>query len=215
MPRALTDAQIEAFRDRLCAAATRRFVELGYDGVTIRGLAADIGCSPMTPYSYFKRKEDIFAAVRAAAFKRLADACESAAAKAPNDLARADALSRAYLNFALSEHDAYKIMFELTQPDEDAFPDVVEQVERCRRLMIQPTEIMVREGILSGDPEELSQMFWAGFHGVIVLHMAGKLPSGTSVQALYARILKTLMRGTRGPRFHEVEQTLFPSRRIA
>jgi AcrR family transcriptional regulator len=210
MPRALTDAEVKAFRDKLCAAATRRFAELGYQGVTIRGLATDVGCSPMTPYSYFKGKEEIFAAVRAAAFKRLADACENAARSAPDDLARAGALGRAYLNFALSERDAYKIMFELTQPDEHAFPDVVAQVERCRRFMTQPTEIMVREGILSGDPDKLSQMFWAGIHGVIVLYMTGKLVSGTSVEELYSMILATLMRGARGPRFGEVERALFP-----
>ena len=212
MPRARTDAEVLVFRENLCAAATRRFAELGYAGVTIRGLAADVGCSPMTPYSYFRDKEEIFAAVRAAAFRRLADACEDAARNAPDDLTRAGALGRAYLHFALTERDAYKIMFELTQPDEHAFPDVVAQVERCRLFMTQPTEIMVREGVLSGDPNKLSQMFWAGIHGAIVLHMTGKLVPGTSIEELYAMMLATLMRGARGPRFTEVEGALFSRR---
>lgn len=53
-------------------------------------------------------------------------------------------------------------MFELSQPDEHAYPEVVRQVERFRRFMAQPTEILVREGILEGDPTKLSQLFWAG-----------------------------------------------------
>ncbi|MGE0668106.1 MAG: TetR/AcrR family transcriptional regulator [Sphingomonadales bacterium] len=213
MPRAKTTKEIQAFRDQLCAVATRRFASLGYEGVTIRGLAAEIGCSPMTPYSYFRDKEEIFAAVRAAAFERLGDACELAAESAPDDLARADALARAYLDFAVSEPDAYKIMFELSQPDDDAYPELVRQVERCRQFMMQPTEIMVREGILEGDPGKLSQLFWAGIHGVIVLHMAGKLVSGTSVEELYAMMVTTLGRGSRGPRFQDIEPANAPSRR--
>ncbi|MDA0339559.1 MAG: TetR/AcrR family transcriptional regulator [Proteobacteria bacterium] len=208
MSRALTDAEIKVFRDKLCAAATRRFAELGYDGVTMRGLATEIGCSPMTPYRYFDSKEEIFASVRAAAFKRLADICEAAASSAPNDLARAGAIGQAYLQFALSEPDAYKIMFELSQPDDSGFPELTEQVERSRRFMSQPTEIMVREGVLAGDPQKLSQMFWAGIHGVIVLHMTGKFEAGTDVEELFSMITATLMRGAHGPRFHEVEQAL-------
>lgn len=208
MPRARTAEEVQGFRDELCAVATRRFAALGYEGVTIRALAAELGCSPMTPYSYFKDKEAIFAAVRAAAFERLADACETAAAVAPDDPARADVLARAYLSFAVSEPDAYKIMFELSQPDEHAYPDLVEQVERCRRFMTQPTEILVREGILAGDPEALSQLFWAGIHGVIVLHMAGKLAPGTRVEDLYAQMVTTLTRGSQGPRFQDFEREM-------
>ncbi|MBI1179903.1 MAG: TetR family transcriptional regulator [Alphaproteobacteria bacterium] len=215
MPRALTEAEIEAFRDRLCAAATRRFAELGYEGVSMRGLAADVGCSPMTPYTYFKDKEDIFAAVRAAAFKRLADLLEDLAAQHSDPLERGRVMGDAYLDFALSEHDCYKIMFELTQPDEQAYPDLVAQVARCRRLMIQPTRTLVREGILSGEPEAVWQMFWAGVHGVIVLHLTGKLLPGTGIHDLYAEVLGALMRGVRGPNFHQIEHTLFAAPAMA
>ena len=212
MPKARTAAEVQEFRDKLCAVATQRFAALGYEGVTIRALAAEIGCSPMTPYSYFRDKEEIFAAVRAAAFERLADACEKAAESTRDDLERADVLARAYLNFAVSEPDAYKIMFELSQPDEDAYPEVVEQVERCRQFMMQPTEILVGAGLLEGDPEKLSQLFWAGIHGVIVLHMAGKLAPGTNVEELYTMMLTVLTRGSRGPRFQEIESALASGR---
>ncbi len=204
MPRAKTADEVQAFREALCAVATRRFAALGYEGVTIRALAAEVGCSPMTPYSYFKDKDEIFAAVRAAAFQRLGDACEAATADTKDDLSRADILARAYLDFALREPDAYKIMFELSQPDEQAYPDVTEQVERCRRFMMQPTEILVREGLLAGDPQKLSQLFWAGIHGVIVLHLAGKLAAGTSVDELYTMMVTALTLGTRGPALGDI-----------
>ncbi len=40
----------------------------------MRQLAAELGCSPMTPYRYFKDKDEILAAVRAAAFDRFSEA---------------------------------------------------------------------------------------------------------------------------------------------
>ena len=45
----------------------------------MRALAEDLGCSAMTPYRYFHDKQEILAAVRAAAFDRFADAMEKAA----------------------------------------------------------------------------------------------------------------------------------------
>ena len=83
MPRYLTDKDIADFRAELCKVATERFARHGYEGVTMRQLAEALGCSPKTPYRYFKDKADILATVRAEAFGKFADALESAAAAAP------------------------------------------------------------------------------------------------------------------------------------
>ncbi len=40
--------------------------------MTLRALAAELGCSPMTPYRYFENKAELFAVVRADAFRRFA-----------------------------------------------------------------------------------------------------------------------------------------------
>ena len=54
MPRYLTDKDIADFRTQLCKVATERFARFGYEGVTMRQLAEALGCSPKTPYRYFK-----------------------------------------------------------------------------------------------------------------------------------------------------------------
>ena len=83
MPRAsLTQDQLNDFRDSLCAAATRLFAAHGYEGVTMRALAKEIDCSPMTPYRYFANKAEIFDTVRSAAGTRFADAIHSAVKRA-------------------------------------------------------------------------------------------------------------------------------------
>ena len=80
MPRYLTEQDIADFRAELCKVATERFARFGYEGVTMRQLAEALGCSPKTPYRYFKDKADILATVRAQAFAKFADALEKAAA---------------------------------------------------------------------------------------------------------------------------------------
>ena len=86
MPKNLSAAEVGAFRTRLCKVAQHRFATQGRDGVSMRQLADALGCSPMTPYRYFRDKDAILAAVRTAAFDRFAEALEAAAVKARKDL---------------------------------------------------------------------------------------------------------------------------------
>src|SRR3954467_15223150 len=112
MPRVLTETDVADFRDRLCAAAERLFAEKGLDGVTMRQLAAELGVSPMTPYRYFRDKEDILATVRANGFTRSAEALEQARDRTPGDArAKSAAVGSAYLDFAFQHPNTYKLMF--------------------------------------------------------------------------------------------------------
>jgi Phenylpropionate dioxygenase and related ring-hydroxylating dioxygenases, large terminal subunit len=123
MPKNLSAAEVDAFRTRLCAVAQHRFATEGRDGVSMRQLADALGCSPMTPYRYFRNKDEILAAVRTAAFERFAAALERAGEKARGDLgAQGRAVGEAYLRFALSEPEAYRLMFDLSQPHPDRYP---------------------------------------------------------------------------------------------
>src|SRR5580700_4260936 len=136
MPRNLSTADVLAFRSRLCAVAERRFVERGIDGVSMRQLADELGCSPMTPYRYFKDKEEILAAVRTAAFDRFAAAMEAATAQSQGDIGgMARAVGEAYFGFALGEPHSYRLMFDLLQPDQHRYPDLVRAARRARRTM--------------------------------------------------------------------------------
>lgn len=49
-------------REEILAAARSRFAELGYEGATIRRIAADAGVDPALVHHYFGTKEQLFAA---------------------------------------------------------------------------------------------------------------------------------------------------------
>lgn len=194
MPRVLTETDVADFRDRLCAAAERLFAKSGPDAVTMRQLASDLGVSPMTPYRYFKDKDDILAAVRTNGFNQFAEALETARAGAKGPRAKGAAVGDAYVAFAFEHPHTYKLMFDLQQPNDDAYPELVEAGRRAHEMMTAWVKDLITSGEMSGDADEIGAMFWAATHGVVVLEMAGKLPPGAALK-LHDRLSSTLARG--------------------
>src|SRR5277367_1532334 len=124
MPKTLSPADIESFRARLCDVAEKQFALHGPDGVTMRELADALGVSSMTPYRYFKDKDSILAAVRTRAFNRFAAAMEAVASRNKSES------GNAYLDFALANPAAYRLMFDVSQPTFANYPDLVAAMDR-------------------------------------------------------------------------------------
>jgi AcrR family transcriptional regulator len=188
MPRVLSETDVADFRERLCEAAERLFAERGPDAVTMRQLAAELGVSPMTPYRYFQDKEDILAAIRTNGFNRFAEAMEKA---------RADKhVGDAYIKFAFEHPHTYKLMFDLNQPHEADYPELVAAGERAKATMTGWVDDMIAAGAMTGDPQQIGLMFWAATHGAVVLELAGKLPHGKAHELSHA-LGATLAKGLR------------------
>ncbi|MDP3854093.1 TetR/AcrR family transcriptional regulator [Phenylobacterium sp.] len=196
MPRVLSESDVTDFRERLCEVAEKLFAEKGPDAVTMRQLAAELGVSPMTPYRYFTDKEDILAAVRTNGFNRFADALEGAYAAAKGVRAKGAAVGEAYVTFAFEHPQTYKAMFDLNQPHEQNYPDLVAAALRARATQTSYVKDLIAEGILAGDPEEIGRMFWAAAHGAVGLELAGKLPAGAA-RGLHRHMNGALAKGLR------------------
>ena len=195
MPRVLTEEAVGEFRERLVDAAERLFGQHGLEAVTMRQLAAELGVSPMTPYRYFADKDAILAAVRARAFNRHAEALELAFDAGSNPLERANAVGRAYLDFALGHPEAYKLMFDVKQPSADDYPELVAAGQRSRATMTAHLKQMIDGGVLSGDPALIGHMFWSALHGAIQLQLAGMLQPPFDAERLSGEIMRTLWLG--------------------
>ena len=182
----LTVEELGAFRGRAVDAATRLFAERGYRGVTLRSLAMELGVSPMTPYRYFENKEELFAMVRTEAFRRFADAQRDAVAgiEDPGDALRV--LGRAYVSFALDEPDAYHIMFELLQAPAGTYPELARAFSHLHAAV----KASVEAGLLEGESLPRAHYLWAQIHGLVSLHLAGKLVMGCSLEELISTVFE-------------------------
>jgi AcrR family transcriptional regulator len=196
MPRpVLSSEDVESFREELSAAATRRFAESGYAGVTLRALADELGVSPMTPYRYFRDKDEILAAVRAAGFRRFAGAQEQAYSAADEPRARLHGLAVAYAEFARREPASYRIMFEMNRPGDTGNPELARERARAWAPLHRAVAAATEAGLLRGDAATVAHLFWAALHGLVSLELAGSLRIGHSLSTLFEPMLDTLFRG--------------------
>ena len=113
----------------------------------MRQIAERLECSAMTPYRYFRNKDDIFAAVRAAALDRFSERLEAARdrlARLPDVVA----LSAMHtFVFAIEEPDAYRLIFDLSQPDETGYPTWLCANARSRKTMTGYMDDLVAAGV--------------------------------------------------------------------
>ena len=174
MPAFLSDIEIREFRLRLCAEAERQFATCGVDAVSMRSLAKALGCSPTTPYRYFKNKGEILAGVRASILDRVSASLEATQAGQPDAIAWARAHTKVFVDFAFNEPNAYRLVFDLYQADEATFPEMARANARSVKVSAGYVERLIAEGHLEGDPEHMGYLYFAALHGLIVLRMSGR-----------------------------------------
>ena len=108
---ARTTAQIAKTRAQIRAAALRLFQAEGYAAVSMRRLANEVGCTPMTLYSYFENKIDILHALWDEVLSDLFDRLDRIAAAEPDPVERLHAVARGYVHYWLTHRDHYFMVF--------------------------------------------------------------------------------------------------------
>ncbi|MEM1436779.1 MAG: TetR/AcrR family transcriptional regulator [Pseudomonadota bacterium] len=179
----LTAAEESAFRSRLLDAALELFADEGYDSVSIRALAKRLGCSAMTPYRYFADKAAIFDACRCRAFDAFANAQEAVALATSDPKLRIRALGQAYADFAEQNPHAFRLMFELAQPQEPS-SELADAEQRAFETIRRAVSEAVQAGAMTGDSNTLAHLLWTTLHGIVVLNLSNKLVHGRSKHEL-------------------------------
>ncbi len=187
---ALTTEELGAFRGRAVAAAAKLFAEQGYAGVTLRSLAKALGVSPMTPYRYFENKEELFARVRTEALRRFADVQRDAVAGVDDPEEALRTLGRVYVRFALDAPDAYHTIFDSLQAQSGKYPELESEQARAFSYLQAAVAAAVDAGLMQGEPLQRAHMLWAQVHGLVSLHLAGKLVMGCSLDELISLVFE-------------------------
>ena len=160
----------EARRAQIISAA-RRIAELeGWPNVTVRRLSDEISYSQPVLYGHFESREGILAAVAIEGFQEIGLALEKARKRAkPGKIV--EAVATAYLEFAASSPALYEAMFSLSLSI--PFADANTPPE-LRFAFAQLMELFQRQG---SKPEVLTELFWAGLHGIADLTRTKRFPA--------------------------------------
>lgn len=108
---ALSKAQKETMRGEIARHAERLFQDEGYSAISMRRLAGEVGCSPMTLYKYYENKIEILRQLWAQIFKTLFDHIERTQ---PRDASPAQALAhiaKTYVAYWLDHPEHYRLVF--------------------------------------------------------------------------------------------------------
>ena len=154
-------------RGTILAAARKALIEKGYGSFSMRGLAAEIGCSPGTIYLYFKDKEHLLSCVVEEGFDKLLEILDEVHDTDDPVQSLRNKL-RAYVDFGLRFPNHYHVAFILrrsgravtTEGRPHASFDVLrDSVRACidQNLLAPP------------NVEKTSQILWTAIHGVTSL----------------------------------------------
>jgi AcrR family transcriptional regulator len=171
------DREKEALRAKILGAARELFAELGYEAVTMRKIAERIEYSPTAIYLHFRDKLDVLRACCDDAFLALAKKFRKIAEIA-DPIERLRATGRAYAAFGFKHPNHYRLMFMTPRPVFGAAERAIERGNPGQDAYAFLQRI-VAEAIASrrlrpelDDVELVSQVVWAGVHGVVSLRIA-------------------------------------------
>jgi AcrR family transcriptional regulator len=177
-------------------AASRLFVEEGYERVTMRRVAATIEYSPTTIYLHFKDKRELFAAICDETFSQLAAKLERLKATPGTPLGHLREGLRTYIDFATSHPNHYAVTFlTIQEPSGDFVFDasVGAKAFGCLREAVQAC--VTAGAIRTGSVETTAQSLWAAAHGLASLLITMKGFPFAPRQALIDHTLESLIAG--------------------
>ena len=189
----------EQLRASILRAAADLLSETGREEeVSIRAVAERVGVTPPSIYLHFADKDALLDAVCLDAFTDFHEVMEQAAASADDAVAALRAQGQAYLDFALSRPEHYRLMF-MRRPGHDLEMPTEAEVTAVAGLssVIDTLRRAQAEGLVDDDddPIRIAMSLWAAVHGLAALLIAKPHFPWGDRQALVDRVLAMSVRG--------------------
>jgi AcrR family transcriptional regulator len=106
-----SDADVAQTRKEIAAVALRLFHAEGCNSVSIRRLAQEAGCSPMTIYAHFDGKIGILQYLWADVLDQLFEQIEAEIASLTSEVARLSAAAQTFLRFWIEAPEHFRLVF--------------------------------------------------------------------------------------------------------
>lgn len=173
-----------AVRDGLIAAGVELARAGGPDAVVLREATRIVGVVPNAAYRHFADRDELLAAVCAAAMRELGDRMAAEVAKVEGDhgdpsaaVFRLGAIGNAYLSFAREEPGLFATAFAV--PEQHAYAPADESAGPDRTPLGQlraALDELVDAGVLNAERREgIEYPIWSTVHGLAVLTGQGPL----------------------------------------
>ena len=184
----------QTLRRAILDAASRLLVEGGLQALSMRRVAAEVGCSTTVLYTLFGSKQGLLDALWREGFGRLWQA-EERSRETDDPLARLAALGAAYRRHALENPDYYRVMFGGAIPNFQPASESLEQSQQTFQVLVDAVQGCIDAKIFRPeDPETVALVLWATVHGVVSLELAGGIYE-TEGQQIFEHAMRAVAMG--------------------
>lgn len=159
-------------RDSLLAAALDILSTQGIDALSLRSLAKATGVTQAAPYSHFRDKDDLLAAVAESGFQQLAMAMVENATGALTPQERVEKLITSYIQFALDNKPLFGIMFGREVDDMKKYPTLAMTAGKSYALI---SAALSKRTNQQEETRFLTVAIWSLCHGLTTLIIGGKV----------------------------------------
>jgi AcrR family transcriptional regulator len=177
-------------REALIAAALDILQDKGVEELSLRALAKATGVTQAAPYSHFRDKDELLAAIAESGFQRLAlqMAEDAAGLRAPRE--RVEKLIASYLRFATSNADLFRLMFGRELSDMKKFPTLAMTAGKSYALISAALSGRSSQDV---DAKYVTVAVWSMCQGLADLVVGGKIdPAQLGAGSLDEFVAKTV-----------------------
>ena len=174
-------------RRALLEAAVRTIDAEGVERLTLRGVGATLGVSRTALYRHFADKSALLAEVAREGFRTLRLQLLEASRAQGGGRAGFEAMSQAYVRFAVSHPAHYRVMFGgiLGADAHAANPGLAEEGAGAFGALVDALVSLQQAGLVRrDDPLQLALFIWSVVHGVSMLAIDGRLSRHGRVEDL-------------------------------
>ena len=194
--------QKKFLRQEILDAASELFVKEGYENVSMRRIAEKIEYSPTTIYLYFRDKAELLEQVCSETFARLSQALSRIQELPGDPIERLRRGLLAYIKFGLENPHHYRATFMMKISDgfdKDKYhqPDSpgIQAFDFLRRCVF---DCISAGKLRNTDAELVSQVLWAGMHGITSLLITFDGFPWVGKERLIQSMVDTLVEGVAG-----------------
>ncbi|MGN9780306.1 TetR/AcrR family transcriptional regulator [Nonomuraea sp. ZG12] len=163
----------DVVRAAVLDAATRLLIDEGPASLTVRRIAAEVGCSTKVIYTLFGGKDGLSEALWLEGFARF-ERRLLAAPPGPDAMTHLRSGIDAYRAYALDQPAYYRVMFQGGMPGFTPRPEAGQEAKRSFQLLVAGVGRCLAAGLLHGASDvEIADVLWMAMHGAVSLELAG------------------------------------------
>jgi AcrR family transcriptional regulator len=159
-------------RDALVAAALEILRTEGVEQLSLRALGKATGVTQAAPYSHFRDKDELLAAIAETGFQRLALQMAEDAAGVKTPRARVSKLVDSYIRFADENRPLFRLMFGRELSDLSRFPTLAMTAGKSYALISAALSARASKDV---DTAFLTVAVWSLCHGLAGLVIDGRI----------------------------------------